>query len=269
MVWKLKSQLQAKFFIFILLILQLSTHVHSFPFDKASGVMELSPDTIFKFSNSHKPTVILFYASWCGHCRSFHDEYKKFADAVKGSIRVGAIDAHTHKSIAQQFSIQGFPTIKYWKMGNKSIYTPHEYRGPRMAASLMSLMINDIQSDHVAQSVRTPEDILDLNQKSHSGKVAVLFSSKKKVPPIFSILSISPRLQNMTFVFVHDKDAKIGSKFGITKIPSLAVMDKSPAGQEDPALPVKTAVYPSGNFSYEAMAKFVLFCLQHDSASWV
>ncbi|CCW60620.1 unnamed protein product [Phytomonas sp. EM1] len=262
MIWKARCKSGSKVLLFVLLLAQLLTEVHAFPFDKASGVTELSPDTLFRFVQSHKPTVILFYAPWCGHCVKFHDEYKQFAHASKGSIRVGAIDAHAHPSIAKQFSIQGFPTINYWKMGTKSIYNPDEYRGPHTSASLMSMMISDIRSDRVVQSVRTLEDILDLIPKSPSGKLTVLFSSKKKIPPIFSVLSLSPRLKDMTFVFVRDDEAKIGSKFGITQIPSVAVIEPS-AG--DPSGPAKAVVYPSKAFSYEALARFVLSSLKGKS----
>jgi protein disulfide-isomerase A6 len=46
------------------------------------------------------------------HCQSLAPEYKKAARALKGVVKVGAIDCDQHKDLAGQFSVRGFPTIK-------------------------------------------------------------------------------------------------------------------------------------------------------------
>ncbi|CAF4690914.1 unnamed protein product, partial [Rotaria magnacalcarata] len=53
-----------------------------------------------------------FYAPWCGHCRNLAPEWKRAATALKGIVKIGAVDADSHKSLGQQYGVSGFPTIK-------------------------------------------------------------------------------------------------------------------------------------------------------------
>ena len=73
----------------------------AFPFSKNSGVVELSPKTLPAFLNTHKPVFIMFYAPWCGHCKSLHPDYEKFGKGVKDVVRVGAVNADQYREIAQ------------------------------------------------------------------------------------------------------------------------------------------------------------------------
>ena len=86
--------------------------------------------------------MILFYAPWCGHCKQFHPQYLTFAKGVKDVIRVGAINADQHRELAGQFGIEGFPTIKYWKMGSKKGMKPENYNGQRTSAALHNHMLS-------------------------------------------------------------------------------------------------------------------------------
>ena len=69
-------------------------------------------------------------APWCGHCQRLTPEYKKAASALKGVVKLGAVNADEHRSLGGQYGIQGFPTIKiFGKNKNK----PEDYQGARDA----------------------------------------------------------------------------------------------------------------------------------------
>jgi protein disulfide-isomerase A6 len=49
-------------------------------------------------------------------------QYKKAASALKGVVKVGAVDCDQHKDIAGKFGVQGFPTIKIFTGKDSTAY---------------------------------------------------------------------------------------------------------------------------------------------------
>ena len=74
--------------------------------------------------------IVEFYAPWCGHCQSLVPEYQKAAKALKGVVKVGAVNADEHRSLGGQYGVQGFPTIKIFGLDKKK---PDAYNGQRTA----------------------------------------------------------------------------------------------------------------------------------------
>ncbi|XP_061708412.1 protein disulfide-isomerase A6 homolog [Cydia pomonella] len=98
-------------------------------YDSSSDVVELTPSNFDRLvTNSEEVWIVEFYAPWCGHCKNLVPEYKKAAKALKGIIKVGAVDADQHKSLSSKYGVTGFPTIKIFT-GSK--HTP--YQGQRTA----------------------------------------------------------------------------------------------------------------------------------------
>ncbi|KAI4470271.1 protein disulfide-isomerase tmx3 [Holotrichia oblita] len=81
----------------------------------ASRVLELSD----KFSEVRREGghwLVMFYAPWCGHCKRLEPIWAHIAQALyKTNIRVGRVDCTRFSSLAAEFSISGFPTIKFIK----------------------------------------------------------------------------------------------------------------------------------------------------------
>jgi len=46
--------------------------------------------------------------------------WEKAAKALKGVVRVGAIDVDNFKSIGGKYGVQGFPTIKFFGLNKKN-----------------------------------------------------------------------------------------------------------------------------------------------------
>lgn len=53
-------------------------------------------------------------------------EYKKAATALKGIVKIGAVDATQHQSLGSQFGVRGYPTIKVFGADKKK---PTDYNG--------------------------------------------------------------------------------------------------------------------------------------------
>ena len=75
-----------------------------------------------------------FFAPWCGHCKNLVPEYKKAATALKGIVKVGAVDADAHQSLGGQYGVRGFPTIKIFG-ANKN--KPEDFNGQRNAQGIV------------------------------------------------------------------------------------------------------------------------------------
>ena len=79
--------------------------------------------------------IVEFYAPWCGHCKSLAPEYEKAASALKGVVKIVAVDATQSEKLAQKYGIQGFPTIKVFGSDKKN---PVDYQGQRTGDAIIS-----------------------------------------------------------------------------------------------------------------------------------
>ncbi|XP_064383274.1 protein disulfide-isomerase A6 homolog [Halichondria panicea] len=111
------------------------TSVQGF-YDHTDEVYDLTQANFQKLVlDSHFVWIVEFYAPWCGHCQSLAPEFKKASNALKGIVRLGAVNADEHKQLGGQYGVKGFPTIKIFGSNKKS---PSDYNGARSAEGFVS-----------------------------------------------------------------------------------------------------------------------------------
>ncbi|XP_055386712.1 protein disulfide-isomerase A5 [Condylostylus longicornis] len=103
-------------------------------FPGAENILFLNDENFDREASKIKRLLVMFYAPWCGHCKSMKPDYAKAAIDAIGDTRLGAVDCDVNKKLVEQHKIKGFPTIILFEKG-KYIST---YDGPRKANDLLS-----------------------------------------------------------------------------------------------------------------------------------
>uniref|UniRef100_A0A8C5RM72 protein disulfide-isomerase n=1 Tax=Laticauda laticaudata TaxID=8630 RepID=A0A8C5RM72_LATLA len=115
----------------------------------------------YRFKEKRKDDIWLvdFYAPWCGHCKKLEpvwNEVGKEMGGIGSPVKVGKMDATSYSSIASEFGVRGYPTIKLLK-GDLA----YNYRGPRTKDDIVEFanrvagpIIRNLPSQHMFEHVQ-------------------------------------------------------------------------------------------------------------------
>ncbi|XP_014502804.1 protein disulfide-isomerase like 2-2 [Vigna radiata var. radiata] len=138
------SQFRTPFFVSFPLLLIIFNLVPSYAlYGASSPVLQLTPSNFkSKVLNSNGVVLVEFFAPWCGHCQALTPIWEKAATVLKGVVTVAALDADAHSSLAQEYGIRGFPTIKVFAPGKP----PVDYQGARDVKPIAEFALQQVKA---------------------------------------------------------------------------------------------------------------------------
>ncbi|RDA93475.1 hypothetical protein CP533_2644 [Ophiocordyceps camponoti-saundersi (nom. inval.)] len=202
----------------------------------SSAVIDLTPsnfdDVVLK---SGKPTLVEFFAPWCGHCKKLAPVYEELAlsfQHAKNKVQIAKVDADAERSLGKRFDVQGFPTLKYFDGKSDK---PEEYNQGRDLETLSSF-ITEKTSVKPKKKAEMPSSVVFLNDETFPETIGkdkhalVAFTAPwcghcKNLAPTWELIANAYSLDDEVVIAKVDADAadskKVAEAQGVSSYPTI------------------------------------------------
>ncbi|HLB58921.1 MAG TPA: thioredoxin [Bdellovibrionota bacterium] len=69
--------------------------------------------------NSNTPTIVDFWAEWCGPCRALAPKIEVLANQYAGKVKVAKMNVDDSPDTPAKFGVRGIPTVVLFKNGKE------------------------------------------------------------------------------------------------------------------------------------------------------
>jgi thioredoxin 1 len=84
----------------------------------SADIVELTDDNFeSEVLKSETPTLVDFWAVWCGPCKAVAPSVDALATEYKGKLKVGKFNIDDHQIVPQKYGIRSIPTLLVFKGG--------------------------------------------------------------------------------------------------------------------------------------------------------
>ncbi|KHN84404.1 Protein disulfide-isomerase A5 [Toxocara canis] len=112
-------------------------------------------DSFRKLMAMDKPTLVMFYAPWCGHCKRLKPEFSAAASELRGAAILAAVDATlpNNEQMVRGFQVDAYPTLHYFDHGEHKF----TYSGQHSKEGIIAWLKNPSENPVVEEP--EPEEV--------------------------------------------------------------------------------------------------------------
>ncbi|KAM3513181.1 hypothetical protein MY11210_003206 [Beauveria gryllotalpidicola] len=201
-----------------------------------SAVIDLIPknfdDVVLK---SGKPTLVEFFAPWCGHCKTLAPIYEELAgvfEHAKDKVQIAKVDADAERELGKRFDVQGFPTLKFFDGKSDK---PEEYSSGRDLESLTEF-ITKKTGVSAKKKLELPSEVVELHDSTFKETVGsdknvlVAFTAPwcghcKKLAPVWELVATDFANEKNVVIAKVDAEAPnskaVTAEYGVKSYPTI------------------------------------------------
>ncbi len=81
------------------------------------SVLEITSSNFDEIIQSQTPTLVDFWAPWCGPCRALGPTIDKLAQDLGERAQIAKVNIDEHPQLAAQYGVASIPTVVIFKNG--------------------------------------------------------------------------------------------------------------------------------------------------------
>ncbi|XP_053551046.1 protein disulfide-isomerase A2 [Bombina bombina] len=176
------------------------------------NILVLNEKNFDKALSTYKFLLVEFYAPWCGHCQALAPDYAKAAEILKNQtseVRLAKVDSTVETNLSTEFGVNGYPTLKFFKDGNRTGHI--DYGGRRETDGFVKWLLRRVGPLAVViDTVSSAEEFIS----AHEFSVIGFFkdSTDADIKIFYNVADIS---EDFNFALTHNEE--VFRKFGVTE----------------------------------------------------
>ncbi|CAL8074911.1 unnamed protein product [Orchesella dallaii] len=179
-----------------------------------SAVIELETENFNEFLSKKPLALVLFYATYCKHCHQIKPEFNNAANKLKEyGIPLVQIEGTTHKEIADEFKVRGWPTLFVFRHGRA-----FEYKGQRDAAGMITYMKE--QQKNPTTECKTTLEVKNRIDRYNPTVIGVFKTKSKFYEEFFAVANY---LRGEPIKFIHTFSEEIAKSLKVTNEEAIIV----------------------------------------------
>ena len=130
-----------------------------------------SPSKVSEFNKSHRKGIwfVFFYAKWCGHCTSMHDDWHNLTNNNVHKVNLAKVEADHIQQVEPSPPVQGYPSLVLYKNGK----VEGIHQGERNVESFNNYIRDNVTDEELANNS-------GINSLNNNNLVIELKKPKKK-----------------------------------------------------------------------------------------